>query len=74
MNRKPTTIAMTNAEPGSPEWELELCRREYNTAGERVREAQSALDSAVRELVASAERYGRADEAVRHGGYGPEPS
>jgi len=65
---------VTAAELGSPEWELELCRREYNAAGERVREAQSTLDVAVRELVASAERYGKADEAVRHGGYGPEPT
>lgn len=74
MNHKPTTVAMVNGAPGSPEWEMELCRREYNAAGDSVRIAQKALDTAVRELVAAAERYGNADEAARHGGYGPEPT
>lgn len=65
--------AAVAATPGSAEWELELCRREYNDAGRVVREAQAKLDSAVQELVSAAQRYGRADEAARHGGYGPEP-
>lgn len=58
---------------GSPERELELCRREFVRAEQRAREAQVALDNAMEELVRSAKGYGMADEAARHGGYGPEP-
>lgn len=57
----------------TPEQELELCRREFNDAGRLVRERQSALEAAYQELVKASERYGAAEEAVRHGGYG-EPS
>lgn len=51
--------------------ELELCRHEYNEAGQRVHELRASLDSAVEELVQAAVRFGHAEEAVRHGGYGP---
>jgi hypothetical protein len=56
------------------ERELELCRREYDEAGQRVRRLRTALDSAVEELMLAAVRFGQAEEAVRHGGYGPEPT
>lgn len=64
--------AVVNTVPGSPEWELELCRREFNEAGRRLREAETELSNRIKELRECAVRYGRADEAVRHGGYGPE--
>lgn len=74
MRREPTTVKLTNAEPGTPEYEQELCRRDYNAAGQRVMAAQKALGEAIQELSDAAVRLGRADEATRHGGYGPEPA
>jgi hypothetical protein len=65
--------AAVAAAPGSPEWELELCRREVSEAGRRVREAENELSRRVRELEAVAVRYGRADEAVRAAGLGEQP-
>lgn len=43
MDKEAAMKAAIAATPGSAEWELELCRREYNMAGQRVREAQAAL-------------------------------
>lgn len=74
MNRDEAMNRAIKATPGSVHWELELCRRELSEAGRRVREAETELSREVRELEACAVRYGRADEAVRHGGYGPEPT
>lgn len=59
---------MTNpTEPGSPEWELELCRQEFNHAGVRVHEARRRLDEVTQELVRAAECLGRAQAAVEKG-------
>lgn len=46
--------------PGSPEWELDVARRDFNMAGRLVRECQARLDMAYEQLVDAAEAHGQA--------------
>lgn len=50
--------------PGSPEWEHEVCHRDFNMAGQLVNELRKRLDNAYAELVSASQRLGRAEEAL----------
>jgi hypothetical protein len=56
---------VSDLEPGSPEWEWEVCRQDYNAAGQRLRELRRQYDDALSQLVDAAERLGEASAKVR---------